>query len=250
MRTFGLIGYPLSHSFSEGYFKEKFRKEGITDAVYKPFPLEYIEDFESLLERQELDGLNVTIPYKEQVIPYLDELDEPVKTIEAVNTIKFLKAGDFPYLKGFNTDVYGFLESLRPLLQPYHKKALVLGTGGASKAVTYVLKQLGINWIYVSRNPGQKENTIAYQDIDEELMQSAHLIINTSPLGMYPHTDKAPDIPYELLSERHILYDLIYNPEITKFMELGKQQHARVKNGYEMLVLQAEKSWEIWNNPE
>lgn len=248
MRTFGLIGYPLSHSFSEKYFSGKFKKEGITDAVYKSFPLESINDFTRLNEQQELSGLNVTIPYKEKIIPFLDELDDPVKKIKAVNTIKFIKKDNTIVKKGFNTDVYGFMASIKPLLESKHTKALVLGTGGASKAVEYGLQQMGIDVLFISRNPGGKQHTMSYEEIDKEIIQQHLLIINTSPLGMYPKEETYPGIPYQFLSPDHVLYDLVYNPEITKFMDLGKQQEATVKNGYDMLILQAEKAWEIWNS--
>ncbi len=248
MRTFGLIGYPLSHSFSEKYFSEKFKKEGITDAVYKPFPLENISEFTHLDEQQELSGLNVTIPYKEKIIPFLDEQDDPVKKIKAVNTIKFIKKNNTIVKKGFNTDVYGFTASIRPLLDSKHTKALVLGTGGASKAVEYGLKQMGIDVLFISRNPKGKQHTISYEEINKEIIQQHLLIINTSPLGMYPKEETYPGIPYQFLSSDHVLYDLVYNPEITKFMDMGKQWGTTVKNGYDMLILQAEKAWEIWNS--
>lgn len=242
MKTFGLIGYPLGHSFSKKYFKEKFKNEGIIDTFYDNFPLEKIEDLTSLIAEKKLNGLNVTIPYKEQVLPFLDEYSDAVKEIHAVNTIVF-KEGK---LYGHNTDVYGFEHSLRPLLNNNVQKALILGTGGASKAIAYVLNKLAIEYLFVSRNPS-KTNQIAYSAIDSLILKEYHLIVNTSPVGTYPNEDACPDLPYELLTENYILYDLVYNPEETLFMKNGKQQGAVVKNGYEMLVLQAEKSWEIWN---
>lgn len=242
MKLYGLIGYPLSHSFSKGYFKEKFEREKITDAVYDVFPLERVELFRDLCEREEnLAGLNVTIPYKEQIIPFLDELDEEAKAIGAVNTVKFTNGKKI----GYNSDSYGFEKSLQPLLKPHHTAALILGTGGASKAVEYVLQKLGISFQYVSRN--KSKSTITYQELDAVRVRHSTLIINCSPVGMHPHTDEAPAIPYSALTVKHLLYDLIYNPEETLFLRYGKMQGAQTKNGLEMLYLQAERSWEIWN---
>ncbi|MFN8285010.1 MAG: shikimate dehydrogenase [Chitinophagales bacterium] len=243
MKQFGLIGYPLSHSFSKGYFTEKFAKENITDCRYDIFPLEKIEDFTELCNtHNKLAGLNVTIPYKEKIIPFLDELDETAANIGAVNTIKF---SDHKRI-GFNSDAYGFEMSLKPLLKSHHTSALILGTGGASKAVEYVLKKLGIDYQYVSRNKSEK--AIAYEEVNDSIIQHSALIINCSPIGMYPNIDSAPDIPYQFLTDNHLLYDLIYNPEETQFLTEGKQRGAQTKNGLEMLYLQAERSWEIWNN--
>lgn len=242
MKQYGLIGYPLSHSFSKGYFREKFERENITDAAYDVFPLERVELFRDLCAREKnLAGLNVTIPYKEQIIPYLDELDEEAKSIGAVNTIKFSSGKKI----GYNSDGYGFEKSLQPLLKPHHTAALILGTGGASKAVEYVLRKLGISYQYVSRN--KSPHTITYEQLDDLTVQKSLLIINCSPVGMHPHTDEAPLIPYEALTDKHLLYDLIYNPEETRFLKQGRLQGAQTKNGLEMLYLQAERSWEIWN---
>lgn len=243
MKQFGLIGYPLSHSFSKGYFAEKFKKEGIADSQYDVFPLEKIEDFTALCEpHKNLVGLNVTIPYKEKIIPFLDELNEEAKAIGAVNTIKFVRGNKI----GYNTDAYGFEMSLKPLLKPHHTSALILGTGGASKAVEYVLKKLRISFQYVSRN--KSANTINYDELDELIIHHSTLIINSTPVGMYPNVENSPDIPYGLVTDKHLLYDLIYNPEETQFLKEGKQHGAQTKNGLEMLYLQAEKSWEIWNS--
>ncbi len=240
--VYGLIGYPLSHSFSPGYFKEKFAKAEI-DAVYRLFPLANIKELPKLLaEHSSLSGLNVTIPYKEQVIPFLDDIDEAAKTIGAVNCIKI----NSNKLKGYNTDIIGFKKSLAPLLQQQHTKALILGTGGAAKAVAYVLDKFNIDYKLVSSSG--KTDTIAYEDISTATVQEHTLIINTTPLGMHPNTDACPDIPYSALGEAHLLYDLIYNPEETTFLKRGKAQGANTKNGYEMLVLQAEASWDIWNS--
>lgn len=238
---YGLIGYPLSHSFSPKWFTEKFSAESI-DATYQAYPLEHVEDILDLLANYPLKGLNVTIPYKESIIDFLDSLSDEAKAIGAVNCIDIRNGKR----KGHNTDVIGFEQSLTPLLQSHHTKALVLGTGGAAKAVNYVLDKLGIERISVSRN--KSENTLTYSELTEEIISSHTLIINTTPLGMSPNEDDAPPISYDLITEKHLLYDLIYNPEETKFLTLGKQQGASIKNGYEMLVLQAKASWEIWES--
>lgn len=240
-RRLGLIGYPLTHSFSKEYFRQKFAREGIGGYEYELYPLEKITDLPALLERQPaLEGLNVTIPHKINVLPYLHELDEAAAAIGAVNTIR-IRGGK---LKGYNTDVYGFRASLKPLLQPWHRKALILGTGGASRAIIFVLQELGIDPVFVSRNPEDKE--IAYDEIDHAVIHSYPLIINCTPLGTFPDIDQCPDIPYDELSDRNLLFDLVYNPEETLFLKKGKEKGAQVRNGLEMLRLQAEKSWEIW----
>ncbi len=247
MRVFGLIGFPLSHSFSEKYFAEKFRNENIKDAKYKLFPIESIDAMPNMIKNMpDLYGLNVTIPYKQEAMKYLDKLDDIASEIKAVNTIKIERENDSIVLKGFNTDAYGFMDSMKPYLNNKHRKALVLGTGGASKAVIYVLKKLDIDYLMASRTP-RENNHISYNDISVELLNDYKVIINTSPLGMYPKTDMAPDLPYHALGEDHLLYDLVYNPEETKFMALGKAQGAATCNGLKMLYLQAEKAWEIWN---
>jgi shikimate dehydrogenase len=240
----GLIGYPLSHSFSKGYFTEKFIKENIPNHIYDTYPIEKIELVEDLFQNENLLGLNVTIPYKEVVIPYLDELDQTAKEIGAVNTIKIIEGKKI----GFNTDCYGFQKSFEPLLKPHHKKALVLGTGGAAKAVVYALKQLGIEYQYVSRTGNA--NNWSYEQITPEVLEEFTVIINTSPVGMYPNVDSLPVLPYESISERHYLYDLVYNPEVTAFLQKGLDHGAQIKNGIDMLHLQAEKAWEIWNKPQ
>jgi len=240
MRTFGLIGYPLTHSFSPGYFKEKFEKEGILNSEYCLFPLENIDEIVSLVEEKQPAGLNVTIPYKEKIISYLDELSPEAKKVGAINTIKFRDGRS----EGHNTDIYGFEVSLKGLYGDNKPDdALILGTGGAAKAVQYVLEELDIMYHNVSR----RHSYVGYEDLDQGIMKSHHLIINTTPLGMRPNFDNCPKIPYEYLTEDHLLFDLIYNPEKTLFMKKGEAQGARVKNGLEMLHLQAEKSWEIWN---
>ncbi len=246
MRQYGLIGYPLTHSFSKRYFTEKF-ETGKIDAVYSNYEIDSITKFpEVIASNPELIGLNVTIPYKEQVIPYLDDLNDSAREIGAVNTVKIIRTGSDTKLKGFNTDTHGFEHSLKPLLKPQHTKALILGTGGASKALKFVLKKLGITFISASIEE-LKENEIRYEDIDEKVISERLLIINATPLGTYPKVEGCPNIPYQFLTNNHLLFDLVYNPEVTKFMLLGLEKGATVKNGYEMLLLQAERSYAIWN---
>lgn len=242
MKVYGLIGYPLSHSFSKGFFAEKFAREGIKECMYESFPIPAIEELPALIAQQpDLEGLNVTIPYKQVVMPYLDELSPAAAQIGAVNCIRFQDGRRV----GYNTDAIGFKRSLEPLLKPHHNKALVLGTGGAAKAVQYVLENLNIPYKLVSRQAGA--DTIAYEQLDAGMMASHTLIINTTPLGMYPNVDAAPALPYEQLTYKHLLYDLIYNPPVTAFLQKGADKGATIKNGHEMLILQAEASWEIWN---
>ncbi len=242
-RLFGLIGYPLSHSFSKKYFSQKFGEEGITSAYYELFPLEQIEQFPELMQSYpNLVGLNVTIPYKQAVMPYLDTIDPAAAEVGAVNTIRV----EDGRLTGYNTDVYGFEISLRVFLgnQPV-KEALVLGTGGAAKAVMYVLHKMDITYQTVSRDA--EKGDLTYTDMDELLLSNISLIINTTPLGMAPHMERAPDLPYWSLNSTHFLYDLVYNPEKTVFLSEGIQRSCPTKNGLEMLYLQAEKAWSIWN---
>ena len=246
MQKYGLIGYPLGHSFSRTYFNQKFESEKI-DAEYINFEISdivYLKDV--LKENPELCGLNVTIPYKEQVFSYLDDIDEDAKQIGAVNVIKFIR-GKFGKhkLKGFNSEVIGFKRSIEPLLDESHRHALVLGTGGAAKAVCQGLKQLGVEPTLVSRH--LKDDCITYADITPIIIEQNTIIVNTTPLGMFPNFNACPDIPYDLLTSKHLLYDLLYNPDETLFMKKGKEQGATVKNGLEMLLLQAFVSWEIWN---
>lgn len=246
MKRYGLTGFPLTHSFSKRYFTEKFEAEK-TDSTYDNFEIDNISKFPDIIKNNpELIGLNVTIPYKEQVIPYLDELNDSAREIAAVNTVKIIRSDSGIILKGFNTDTFGFETSLKPLLKEQHKKALILGTGGASKALKYVLNKLGIDFISASIEE-LKENEIRYEDIDEKMMNERLLIINATPLGTYPKTDTFPNIPYQYITEKHLLFDLVYNPEVTQFMTKGLQNGATVKNGYEMLLNQAIKSYEIWN---
>lgn len=243
MRRFGLIGFPLSHSFSKKYFTEKFARLGLTDCVYENFSLASIEELPGIITRYpDLEGLNVTIPHKENVLPYLDERDAVVQAVGACNCIRVTRGR----LSGFNTDVTGFEQSLAPLLQPYHREALVLGTGGAAKAVTYVLDRRGIAWKQVSRTP-RIPGQISYGEVTPDLLKTCLLIINTTPVGQTPHTDACPPIPYGSLSTRHYLFDLVYNPERTLFLVKGAEQGAVVKNGMDMLAIQAEAGWKIWN---
>lgn len=247
MRVFGIIGYPLGHSWSAKYFAEKFGRENIDDAVYKMFPLESIEDFPKLLEAEpDLVGLNVTIPYKEKVIPFLDELEGAAAQNRAVNVIRFDRSGPKIKLTGHNTDVAGFEKSLINEGISLPQKALVLGTGGASKAVTWVLKKHGCDFLLVSRRPSG-ENTIGYDYLTEELVKEHALIINTTPLGMVPDTGTCPPIPYQWLGQNHILFDLVYNPAETLFLKKGKEKGCKTVNGSGMLTGQAIKAWEIWN---
>jgi shikimate dehydrogenase len=246
MKKFGIIGYPLGHSFSPGYFNEKFANEGI-DAHYDKYELPVITDLQAIIDyTPDLCGFNVTIPYKEKVMSYLDNVSPEARAIGAVNVVKVTrKDGDTPYLEGYNSDVIGFMRSIEPLLDKHHKKALVLGTGGASKAVSYGLHQFGIETVLVSRS--QKDKTIQYQQITPELLNEYTVIVNCTPCGMAPHFNECPDIPYEALTKQHLLYDLVYNPDETLFLKKGKAQVALTKNGLEMLLLQAEAGWEIWN---
>ena len=243
MKRYGLIGYPLTHSFSQRYFTEKFEKEGITGCSYANYSLPSIGELAGVLMDPELCGLNVTIPYKQQVIPYLDARDEVVAAIGACNCIKIVEGR----LSGYNTDVVGFGQSLVRRLEGHHRRALVLGSGGAAKAVEWVLGRLGISWLTVSRRPRPGSGSIGYEDVDAGLLAEHTLVINTTPLGMYPHTDECPPLPYEAMTSRHYLFDLIYNPAKTLFLQKGEARGATVENGLEMLVLQAEESWRIWN---
>lgn len=249
MDKYGLIGYPLGHSFSIGYFNEKFENEGI-DAQYINFEIPSIENLpEILASNPELKGLNVTIPYKEKVISYLDDMSEEARAIGAVNVVRVTHKGNKTILKGFNSDVIGFTQSIEPMLETnIHKKALILGTGGASKAIRYGLQQLGLETLFVSRTP--KPGAITYDDITAETIREYNVIVNCTPCGMYPKADQCPKLPYEAMDSRNILYDLIYNPDETLFMQRGAENRANVKNGLEMLLLQAFASWEFWGGEE
>lgn len=244
-RIFGLLGKNISYSFSKGYFTEKFDKLHLENDTYVNFDIPKIQDLsETIKSTNNIKGMNVTIPYKVEVIPFLDELDATAKEIGAVNTIKFAESGS---LKGYNTDVVGFENSIKPFLKQHHKKALILGTGGASKAVAYALAKNNIAYKFVSRNP-EGTHQISYDMVTEDLLNEYHVIINCTPLGTSPNVERCPDIAYQHLNEKHLLYDLIYNPSITTFLKNGKENGATIKNGLEMLQLQAEESWRIWND--
>ena len=243
-RLYGLIGFPLGHSFSQDYFNQKFEAENI-DARYINFEIPEISDLKNVLARNHnLNGLNVTIPYKQLVIPLLDEMDPEAAEIGAVNVIKFVRRNGRTILKGYNSDIIGFRDSIAPMLTEHHSHAIVLGTGGASRAVSYALRSLGITPQLVSRRPAP--GVITYADINPDIIDSHKIIVNTTPLGMYPHVDECPDIPYNLLTTRHLCYDLLYNPDVTLFMKKSADAGAEVKNGLEMLLLQAFAAWHIW----
>ncbi len=268
MRTFGLIGFPLTHSFSQKYFSEKFKRENINDAEFKNFPLENVNDFPKLIENNpSLRGLSVTIPHKQNVVKFLNEIGDVAKEVGAVNCIKISKAENGKVkTEGFNTDAYGFEKSFKPMLKPHHNRVLILGTGGAAQAVKFVLEKNGFKYYFVSRSSGNvirdgfrvrilgfnisesRENLIGYAGITKSVLKEYNIIVNTTPVGMFPDADTCPPIPYDYLTEKHLLYDLVYNPEETLFLKKGKEKGAQIKNGLEMLQLQADKAWEIWNN--
>ena len=249
MDKYGLIGFPLGHSFSISYFNEKFENEHI-NAQYINFEIPSIDGLTEILDRNpELRGLNVTIPYKEQVMKYLDAISPEAEAIGAVNVIRVTHKGDKVYLKGFNSDVIGFTRSREPLLEPAQKKALILGTGGASKAIHYGLKSLNMQTIFVSRTR-HGNGFITYEEVTPELVKEYNVIINCTPVGMYPHADECPKLPYEAMDTHTLLYDLIYNPDETLFLKRGREQGATVKNGLEMLLLQAFASWDFWNRKD
>lgn len=248
MDKYGLIGYPLGHSFSIGYFNEKFENEGI-NAQYINYEIPKLDNLlEILNSTPELRGLNVTIPYKEQVMKYLDYVSPEAKAIGAVNVIKVEHKASKTILKGFNSDVIGFTKSIEPLLERYHKKALVLGTGGAAKAVYFGLKSLGLKPRYVSRRKSLEGLT--YYDLSPKVIKEYNVIVNCTPLGMYPKVEECPELPYESMDSHTLLYDLIYNPDETLFMRKGRLNGATVKNGLEMLLLQAFATWDFWNGKE
>ena len=248
MDKYGLIGYPLVHSFSISYFNQKFIDEKI-DAVYENFEIPTIDLLPEVIDSNpDLRGLNVTIPYKQKVMPFLDAISQEAMAIGAVNVIKVTREGGKSRLKGYNSDVIGFTKSIESMLGKFHKKALILGTGGASKAVDYGLKSLGLETVFVSRY--QRPGTIQYEDITPDIIKEYNVIVNCTPCGMYPHTEECPKLPYEAMDNRTILYDLIYNPDTTLFMKKGAEHGANTKNGLEMLLLQAFASWDFWHGKE
>lgn len=248
MRVFGLIGYPLSHSFSELFFNEKFKKENLNDVQYKKFPIKNISEFPKIIKSENnISGFNVTSPYKEVIISFLDELDNTAIEVGAVNVVKIIRNSNSVKLIGFNSDVFGFQNSLAEKLNPEIKSGLILGTGGAAKAVAAALINLNISFQFVSRNKSDKINYLKYSELNQRIIENNLLIVNASPLGIYPEINNKPDIPYEYISEKHYLFDLIYNPPETLFLKKGIKRNASVQNGLKMLHLQAEKAWEIFN---
>ena len=248
MKTFGLIGYRLGYSFSRNFFTEKFEHENLSGHEYLNFELDSIEEFPAIFEKgKNISGLNCTIPYKQQIMPYLDEIDREAAQIGAVNTVKIIHHNGKRILKGFNTDLYGFENSLCPMLNEKHKKALILGTGGASKAIKFLFDKLNIQFLSATTKNQLAENEIAYSQLSEDLMKEYLIIINATPLGTFPKVDNCPEIPYQAITPDHVLFDLVYNPEETLFLKKGKEMGAKTKNGLEMLHLQAIRSWEIWN---
>lgn len=248
MKTYGLIGHRLGHSFSRKFFTEKFARENFQEHEYVNFELDSIGDFPTIFSLgKEICGLNCTIPYKQQIMQFLDEIDPEAAAIGAVNTVKIIDRNGKRILKGFNTDLYGFENSLRPMLSKKHRKALILGTGGASRAIKFLFDRLQIGYLSATtkENPGEKE--ISYALINEKLLKEYLIVVNATPLGTFPKVDTCPDIPYQFITPDHVLYDLVYNPEETLFLKKGKAQGAQTKNGLEMLHLQAIRAWEIWN---
>lgn len=247
MRKFGLIGYPLGHSFSKKYFTEKFRAENLSCCAYENFPLRDLSGFrEFVASEQDLCGLNVTIPYKTEILQYIDKIDPEANEVGAVNVIKIHRNDQHIRLDGFNSDITGIADTILPYIDDSARNAVVLGTGGSSRAVCHVLRKLGLKIYIVSR--AKKPGTIGYSDVTPEILGSAKLIINTTPLGMFPDTESKPDIDYKCLGPSHILFDLVYNPELTAFLQMGIQQGCLVLGGIRMLHSQAERAWEIWNN--
>lgn len=247
MKVYGLVGYPLSQSFSQKHFTQKFANENI-EAEYLNFSIESIGEFPEIVsETENISGLNITIPYKERVLAFLDQLDPIAKKVGAVNVVKFTNDYENKILVGYNTDVVGFEQSLLPLLKTNHTTALILGTGGASKAVKYVLNKLGITYRFVTRKPARPDH-LSYQQVTPDILKNTHLVINCTPLGMFPNVEGFPALPYNVVTNNHLFYDLIYNPAETLFLQNAKQHGASIKNGLEMLILQAEEAWKIWNS--
>ena len=249
MKTFGLIGYRLGYSFSRNFFTEKFKQENLADHEYVNFELDSIEEFTDIFDQgKNICGLNCTIPYKQQIMPFLDEIDPEAVQIGAVNTVKITSANGKRYLKGFNTDIYGFEHSLCPMLEAKHKKALILGTGGASKAIKHLFNKLQIAYLSATIEEECFEKEIRYEQIDAQLLKEYLIIIHATPVGTFPKVDECPTIPYQYITSDHVCFDLVYNPQETLFLKKAKAQGAKIKNGLEMLHLQALKAWEIWNS--
>lgn len=245
--NFGLIGKSISHSFSKSYFEAKFLADKNSEDTYTNFDLQDLSSLLMIISEKNISGLNVTKPYKELVIPYLNEIDSIAKNIGAINCIKVLRKNNSPYLIGYNTDYYGFAQSIKPFIEPIHQRALVLGTGGASKAIYYALKNIGIDVYFVTSSDKKSSNYFKYDELNEYVLSTFKLIINCTPIGMYPEINKYPLIPYQYITEEHLLYDLIYNPAETLFLQKGKEKGAIIINGLNMLKLQADKALEIWN---
>ena len=249
MKTFGLIGHRLGYSFSRNFFTEKFKNENLDEHEYVNFELDSIDEFPGIFDGgKNICGLNCTIPYKQQIMPFLDEIDTEAAQVGAVNTVKINSVNGKRFLKGFNTDIYGFENSLRPMLDDKHKKALILGTGGASKAIKYILDKLQIDFVSATIEEQIFEKEIRYQQINEQLLKEYLIVIHATPVGTFPNIDQCPDIPYQYITADHVCFDLVYNPEETLFLKKAKAQGAKTKNGLEMLHLQALKAWEIWNS--
>jgi shikimate dehydrogenase len=249
MKTFGLIGHRLGYSFSRNFFTEKFALENLPEHEYLNFELDSIDEFPGIFDQwKNICGLNCTIPYKQQIMQFLDEIDSEAEQIGAVNTVKITWQNGKRHLKGFNSDIYGFEHSLQSMLEPKHKKALILGTGGASKAIKYILEKLQIGYLSASIEEQLFENEIRYSQINYELLKEHLIIIHATPIGTFPNVDNCPDIPYQSITPDHVLFDLVYNPQETLFLKKGKARGAKTKNGMEMLHLQAIRSWEIWNS--
>ncbi|HKM94996.1 MAG TPA: shikimate dehydrogenase [Prolixibacteraceae bacterium] len=248
MKTFGLVGYPLGHSFSKKFFTEKFKNDSLNDHQYLNFEIDSIELFPAIFDQYDnIGGLNCTIPYKQQIMTFLNEIDDEARAVGAVNTVKILQTPQGMRLKGFNTDVIGFERSIKPMLGSIHQKAIILGTGGASKAIKYVMKKLGIEYVSASIENELFENEIRYSDITTQIIADRKIIINATPLGTFPNINTCPQIPYEAITAQHVMFDLVYNPDITLFLQKGIEHGAKVKNGLEMLHGQAIAAWEIWN---
>jgi len=245
MKLYGLIGFPLAHSFSKNYFTKKFEEGGIADCLFENFELASIDEVGAMLQQNPLllQGFAITIPYKKKILPFLSSTTGEVKKMEACNCVKVIDGKLF----GFNTDTIGFEQSLKKYLQPHHTKALILGSGGAANAVEFVLNKLNIGFLTVSRNKSRESNVIAYEDLDKAIISTHTLIINATPLGTYPKVEEFPPIPYQFITSQHYLFDLVYNPAKTKFLEKGEEQGAAIQNGYDMLTIQAEENWKIWN---